>query len=104
MAEDREPLGIVNVMSQGGVRYSQVWEDHALLEHALGVDPDDEQPLDARAVAPNSCSASRAGPVMSPSVSAGPPPTCVKRSPQSSVPVVSSNSTWARSRATRRST
>jgi S-adenosylmethionine-diacylglycerol 3-amino-3-carboxypropyl transferase len=29
-------------MAQGGIRYSQVWEDHALLEQALAIGPDDD--------------------------------------------------------------
>jgi len=29
-------------MAQGGIRYSQVWEDHALLEAALAIGPDDD--------------------------------------------------------------
>src|SRR5215471_17275959 len=29
-------------MAQGGIRYSQVWEDHALLEQGLRIGPDDD--------------------------------------------------------------
>jgi S-adenosylmethionine-diacylglycerol 3-amino-3-carboxypropyl transferase len=29
-------------LSQGGIRYSQVWEDHALLEQGLRIGPDDD--------------------------------------------------------------
>ena len=29
-------------MAQGGIRYSQVWEDHALLEQSLAISPDDD--------------------------------------------------------------